>query len=90
MHSQSPTSNATRYVDIRFVVANVMVCLPGPGPGVSDSTRPFEIAVSRSSIVAESANVAFSAGSSKEGNARRASVGSSWVIPYSRLLAWLR
>ena len=53
----------------------VSVCLPAPGPGVSDSRRPFEIAVSLASIVAETAKVAFIAGSSNDGNARRASVG---------------
>ncbi len=75
---------------MRLVVANLSVCLPAPGPGVSDSRRPFEIAVSRASIVADTANVAFIAGSSNDGNARRASVASSCVMAYSRLFARLR
>lgn len=42
-------------------------------------TAPFEMAVSPASIVAVSANVALKAGSSNEGNMRRASVASSCV-----------
>ena len=78
-HWKSPTAIATRYVDIFAVVENVSVCRPAPGPGVSNTTRPFEIAVSPRSIVTVTANVALSAGSSNDGNARRASVGSSCV-----------
>ena len=48
------------------------------------------MAVSPASIVADTANVAFIAGSSNDGNARRASVGSSCVMAYSRLFARLR
>ena len=45
-----------------------------PAAGVSESTRPFEIAVSPRSIVSVTAKVALKAGSSKHGKARRASV----------------
>ena len=79
-HSKSPTAMATRYEDIFGLSANLSVCRPAPGPGVSDSSRPFEIAESFASIVSASENVAFSAGSSKHGNARRASVASNCVM----------
>ena len=51
--TKSPTSSATRYDDIFGVRANVTVCLPGSGPGVSFVTLPFEIAVSPASTVIE-------------------------------------
>jgi hypothetical protein len=79
VHLKSPTRNATRYVDIFGVVANATVCLPATGPGVSDTIFVFEIAVSPASTTSETSNVAFSAGSSKLGNARRASVASNCV-----------
>jgi hypothetical protein len=78
-HSKSPTASATRYVDIFGVVSKVTVCLPAPGPGVSDTTAPFEMARSPASMTAVSENVALKAGSSNEGNIRRASVASSCV-----------
>ncbi len=78
-HSKSPTASASRYVDIFGVVSNVTVCFPGFGLGVSDTIAPFEIAWSPVSIVALSANVALNAGSSNDGNMRRASVASSCV-----------
>ena len=59
--------------------AKVRVCLPGSGPGVSDSCRPLEIAVSAASTISEMSKVAFFAGSSNEGKARRASVASIWL-----------
>ena len=55
---KSPTASATRYDDILGDVANFNVCFDAPGPGVSDNSRPFEIAVSRRSIVALKSNVA--------------------------------
>ena len=58
------------------MVAKVTVCLPGSGPGVSDMGAPFEMAESAASIISAMSNVAFFAGSSKHGNARRASVAS--------------
>ena len=61
------------------MVSNLTVCLPAPGPGVSETTAPFEIAWSFSSMIAVSANVALNAGSSNDGNMRRASVASSCV-----------
>src|SRR5262245_3286812 len=81
-HLKSPTAIATRYDDIFGEVANVMVCCETAGPGTSETTRPFEIAVSPRSIVAVTANVDLNAGSSKQGNARRASVDSNWVTAY--------
>src|SRR5579883_2328496 len=80
--SNRPTANATRYDDILAVVANRTVCLFSPGPGVSDITRPFEIAVRSLSVVTAMSKVALNAGSSKEGKARRASVASNWVTAY--------
>ncbi|MND03332.1 hypothetical protein D3C83_231030 [compost metagenome] len=62
------------------MVANFSVCLPAPGPGVSETSRPFEMAVSFASIVADSAKVAFIDGWSNDGKARRASVASSCVM----------
>ncbi len=66
-------------MDIFGVVAKVTVCLPGSGPGVSDSGAPFEMAVSAASIISAMSKVAFLAGSSKHGKARRASVASIWL-----------
>ena len=51
------------------------------GPGASDTIFVFEIAVSPASTIKETSKVAFSAGSSKQGNARRASVASNCVTP---------
>ena len=78
-HWKSPTAIATRYDDIFGVVANVIVCCEAPGPGVSESMRPLAIAVSPRSAVTVTAKVALKTGSSKQGNARRASVDSNWV-----------
>ena len=79
MHSKSPTASATRYVDIFGVVSNCDACAClRRDPGVSETTAPFEIAVSPLSMMAVSANVALKAGSSNDGNMRRASVASSW------------
>ena len=83
-------ASATRYGDIVFVVANVSVCLPAPGPAYRTSGGRSRSPYLCVSIVAESAKVAFKAGSSNDGNARRASVASSCVMAYSRLLARLR
>src|SRR5215210_8010557 len=83
-HLKSPTAIATRYVDMRGVVANFIVCWVTAGPATSDSILPFEIAVSPRSIVTVTANVALNAGSSKQGKARRASVDSNWVTAYFR------
>src|SRR5262245_54662182 len=89
-HLKSPTAIATRYVDILGVVANLSVWRPRPGPGVSLRILPFAIAVSARSIVRDTANVALNAGSSKQGNARRASVDSNWVTAYVRREVRLR
>ncbi len=66
-------------MDILGVVPKTTVCLPAPGPGVSDAMALFEMAVSPASIVSEMSNVALMAGSSKQGKARRASVDSNCV-----------
>ena len=67
----------------------MIVCWVIEGPLVSDTTFPFEIAVSPRSIVSVTANVALNAGSSKHGNARRASVDSNCVTAYFRSLVLL-
>src|ERR1700687_6516287 len=89
-HWKSPTAIATRYDDILGVVANLSVCRDGPGPGISESSAPLEIAVSPRAIVSVRANVAFIAGSSKQGNVRRASVDSSWGAAQLRPVVLLR
>ena len=89
-HSKSPTSSATRYVDMRGVVAKVTVCLPAAGPGTSETWRPLEMPMSPSSRTTLMSNVALSAGSSKQGNMRRASVASSWVAAYFRFAVVVR
>src|SRR5205807_8136940 len=78
-HAKSPTAIATRYVDIFGVVENFNVWLEGDGPGVSEMTLPFEIAMSPRLTMSVTAKVALNAGSSKHGNARRASVDSNCV-----------
>ena len=88
-HLKSPTAIATRYDDILGVVANFIVCCLVAGPGASDTIRPFEIAVSPRSIVSVTANVALKRGSSKQGNARRASVDSNCVTAYFRAFVLL-
>ena len=68
----------------------VTVCVPGSGPGLSVTTRPFEIAVSPCGTVSDTSKVALNRGSSNDGNARRASVASSCETAYLRPLAALR
>jgi hypothetical protein len=63
--------------------------VPGSGPGVSEITRPFEMAVSPASTIREMSYVALKAGSSKDGKARLASVGSICVTAYFRPFALL-
>ena len=79
VHWKSPTAIATRYDDIFGESANFSVCCAPVGPGMSDSRRPFEIAVSLRSIVSVTEKTALYDGSSKHGNARRASVDSNCV-----------
>ena len=45
--AKSPTASATRYDDIFAVVEKRTVWRPVPGPGLSEMTRPFEIAMSK-------------------------------------------
>src|SRR5260370_1439162 len=80
-HWKSPTAIATRYVDIFAVSENFNVCFPVAGPGVSDTMRPLEMAVSPLSTTSVMSNVALKAGSSKDGKARRASVFSNCDEP---------
>ena len=40
------------------MVANVTVWVPGSGPGVSDTWRPFDSAVSAAAMVSEMSKVA--------------------------------
>src|SRR5262249_43050778 len=89
-HWKSPSAIATRYEDILAVVENFIVCWLAPGPGASETRRPFEMAMSPRSPITVTAKVALNDGSSKQGNARRASVDSSWVTAEERLLALLR
>ena len=77
--SSSPTTTATRYVDITMVSANRIVFFPGAGPGRVLTTRVFDTAASFSSTTRLTAKTALNAGSSQHGKARRASVASSWV-----------
>src|SRR5579864_7481750 len=70
LHTKSPTIMAIRYVDIFGEGENVSVCFPSPGPGVSETILPFEIAVSPLSITSLMLYTALYAGSSKQGNAR--------------------
>src|SRR4029079_17861051 len=88
-HSKSPAAMATRYDDIFGVGEKVMVCTARDGPGRSAVMRPFEITVSPRSAVTVTENVALNAGSSKQGNARRASVDSNCVTAYDRLAVLL-
>src|SRR3989442_2065035 len=78
-HWKSPTAIATRYDDIFGDVANFTVCCVTAGPGVSDSTLPFEMAVSPRLMMSVILNVALNAGSSKHGKPRLASGGSHCV-----------
>src|SRR5882672_162813 len=78
-HDHLPTAIATRYVDIFGVVENLTMWREPSAVGVSEITVPFEIAESARSIVSEMSNVALNDGSSKLGNARRASVASNCV-----------
>jgi hypothetical protein len=78
-HLKLPTRNATRYVDIFGVRANCTVCSPTAGPAVSETTLVFEITISSFGATMVVSKVALYAGSSKDGNARRASVGSNCV-----------
>src|SRR5262245_30378858 len=75
--SSSPTTYATRYVDIEIVSAKQTTFLPRSV--VSETTRVFETAVSAGSITSVDANTALKSGSSQQGNARRASVASNCV-----------
>src|SRR5262249_54068067 len=76
--SSSPTTRATRYVDILMVSAKRTTLRPSP-VGSSDTIAVLEIAVSRSGTTRVTENTALNAGSSQQGKARRASVASNWV-----------
>ena len=81
--SSSPTTKATRYVDIFIVSAKVMT-LRCPSRR-SDTMRVLETAVSAGSMASVLAKTALNAGSSQQGNARRASVASNCVAANVRL-----
>jgi hypothetical protein len=76
--SSSPTTKATKYVDILMVSAKRTTLRPSPN-GSSDTIEVLEMATSRSGTTRVTENTALNAGSSQQGNARRASVASNWV-----------
>jgi hypothetical protein len=76
--SSSPTTKATRYVDMRMLSAKVTARRPGPA-GDSLITAVLEMAARPSGTTSVTPKTAFAAGSSQHGNARRASVASNWV-----------
>src|SRR5690242_19203568 len=80
--SSSPTTNATRYVDITIESAKRTTLRPFSI--VSDTTAVFETAVRAGSIASVTANTALNDGSSQHGNARRASVASNCVAAIMR------
>src|SRR2546427_6025937 len=61
------------------VSANVTILRPAAGSTVSEATSMLERTRYRSGTTTVIRNTALRAGSSKHGNARRASVGSNWV-----------
>ncbi len=75
---------------MRGVRANVTVWVPACGPGTSEMTAPFEMAIAAAGAVTDRSNVALKAGSSKPGNIRRPSVASSCVTAYFFPFAVLR
>src|SRR6516165_3238153 len=77
--SNGPTTKATRYVDIRIVVANRTSRRPSSSD-VSEVIAPFDTEVRPAGTTKVTANVALNVGSSKHGNARRASVASNCVV----------
>ena len=82
--SSSPTTKATRYVDMTIVSANRTAFVPGRGPGRVSRARVFDTAASFSSTTSVAAKTALNAGSSQHGKARRASVASNWVAARKR------
>ena len=75
--SNAPTANATRYVGIGAVVANVNAVLSPSG--TRDVSDPFETASIPVGTVSATSYGVFHPGSSKRGNARRASAASNCV-----------
>ena len=76
--TSSPTTKATRYVDILIESAKRTTFRPVP-VGASSITLVLEIATRRSGTTSVTEKTALHAGSSQHGNARRASVASNWV-----------
>src|SRR3989442_14718108 len=64
------------------VSANVTILRPAAGSTVSEATSMLERTRYRSGTTTVIRNTALRAGSSKHGNARRATAGSHWVNPY--------
>mmetsp|Transcript_94997 Transcript_94997/g.284755 ORF Transcript_94997/g.284755 Transcript_94997/m.284755 type:complete len:258 (+) Transcript_94997:1953-2726(+) len=83
--SNSPTTNASRYVDIRGVGMKLNVLVPSPWFRVCASGM-FESAVMWLGTRSEHVKVALRRGSSKHGKQRRAETGSNWVDAISFLL----
>src|SRR5262249_15134890 len=80
--SSSPTTMATRYVDMTIESAKRTI-LRGPSR-VSLATRVFDATVRVGSTASVTLNTALKAGSSQQGNARRASVASNCVAAIVR------
>ena len=74
-----PTASATRYVDMRGVSRKRTTFLPVRGSTRSCAGGSFDTTSSDGATTAVTSKRAFIAGSSKQGNARRASVASNWV-----------
>ena len=69
---------------------NMASGIADPKMGGVPMTAPFETAMSPSSMIAVTVNVAFISGSSKEGNAKRAAAASNCVVAYLWPFIWPR
>uniref|UniRef100_A0A182JBR1 Uncharacterized protein n=1 Tax=Anopheles atroparvus TaxID=41427 RepID=A0A182JBR1_ANOAO len=81
--SYSPTTTATRYVDMMGVRSKCSTRSPSL-PSVSSRTGMFESATRSFGTFSVMSKVAFRAGSSQQGKQRRASVASNCVTPAYR------
>ena len=81
--SSSPTTNATRYVDILIVSPNSTRTRPSPSD-VRSTSGPFESATRPSATTSVIEKTALNSGSSKQGKARRACGASNWVAASMR------
>src|SRR5690349_22169075 len=80
--SRGPTANAMRYVGSGFVGANLNVSHFLSLDSVRPVSAAFAIAMFPLGVVMETSNGTLNPGSSKHGNARRASIGSNCVKTY--------